>query len=166
VLGTTHHTPECAIAVIRVWLLIEGRAAYPRRSRLLIEADCGGPNGNRCWLWRFGLEQLADELDLRITVTHLPTSASKWNPIEHRLFCFVSQNWAERPRVSYETALKFIRTTKTESGLRCRALLDFRHYATRIKITREQRAQINLQPRRVLSKWNCTIEPHATLGRK
>src|SRR5262249_52243250 len=116
VLGTTHQTPEFAIAVIRTWLLIEGRPAYPRRGRLLIEADCGGANGNRCWLWKFGLQQLADEFDLQITVTHLPTSASKWNPIEHRLFCLISQNWAGQPLVSDETALKFIRTTKTESG--------------------------------------------------
>ena len=162
VLGTTHQTPEFAIAVIRTWLLIEGRPAYPRRGRLLIEADCGGANGNRCWLWKFGLQQLADEFDLQITVTHLPTGASKWNPIEHRLFCFISQNWAGQPLISYETALKFIRTTKTENGLRCRALLDTRHYATGIKITREQKAQINLKPHRVLPKWNYTIEPHVT----
>ena len=162
VLGTTHQTPEFAIAVIRIWLLIEGRPAYPRRRRLLVEADCGGANGNRCWLWKFGLQQLADEFDMQITVTHLPTSASKWNPIEHRLFSEISKNWAGHPLVSYETALKFIRTTKTENGLRCRALLDTRHYATGIKITPEQKAQINLKPHRVLPKWNYTIEPHAT----
>lgn len=161
IIGTTHQTPEFVSAAIRTWWRREGRRAYPQRRRLLIEADCGGGNGNRCWLWKFGLQQLAAEGDLHITVTHLPTGASKWNPVEHRMFCFISQNWAGQPLVSYETALKFIRTTKTESGLRCRALLDNSDYATGMKITREQKAQINLKPHRVLPKWNYTIEPHA-----
>lgn len=166
VVGVSHQTPEFVIAAIRCWWLHEGRRAYPGQRRLLIEADCGGGNGNRCWLWKFGLQRLADEFDLRVTVTHLPTGASKWNPIEHRMFCFISQNWAGQPLVNYETALKFIRTTKTESGLRCRARLDSSYYATGVKITGEQKAQISLTPHRVLPKWNYTIEPHATSDRK
>jgi hypothetical protein len=162
VLGTTHQTPEFVIAAIRTWWLREGQWAYPQRRQLLIEADCGGGNGNRCWLWKSGLQQLADEFDLHITVTHLPTGASKWNPVEHRMFCFISRNWAGQPLVSYETVLKFIRTTKTKSGFRCRVLLDSSDYATGVKITPEQKAQINLKPHRVLPKWNYTIEPHAT----
>ena len=162
VLGTAHQTPAFAVAAIRIWWLREGQRAYPQRRQLLIEADCGGGNGNHCWLWKFGLQQLADEFDLRITVTHLPTGASKWNPVEHRMFCFISQNWAGQPLVSYETALKFIRTTKTESGFRCRAVLDAANYATGVKITPEQKNQINLKPHRILPKWNYTIEPHAT----
>lgn len=166
VVGTSHQTPEFVIAAVRRWWLREGRRAYPQQRRLLIEADCGGGNGHRCWLWKFGLQQLADEFDLQITVTHLPTGASKWNPVEHRMFCFISQNWAGQPLVSYETALKFIRTTKTESGFRCRAWLDSSSYATGVKITPEQKAQISLRPHRVLPKWNYTIEPHATSERK
>jgi hypothetical protein len=162
VLGTAHQTPAFVIAAIRMWWLREGQRAYPQRRQLLIEADCGGGNGNHCWLWKFGLQQLADEFDLRMTVTHLPTGASKWNPVEHRMFCFISQNWAGQPLVSYETALKFIRTTKTESGFRCRAVLDAANYATGVKITPEQKNQINLRPHRVLPKWNYTIEPHGT----
>jgi hypothetical protein len=166
VLGTTHQTPAFAIAAIRVWWLREGQWVYAQRRRLLIEADCGGANGHRCWLWKFGLQQLADEFNLQITVTHLPTGASKWNPIEHRMFCFISQNWAGQPLASYETALKFIRTTATSSGFRCRAILDTSDYATGVKITREQKAQVNLKPHRVLPKWNYVVEPHATLTRK
>lgn len=162
VLGTAHQTPAFVIAAIRMWWLREGQRAYPQRRQLLIEADCGGGNGNHCWLWKFGLQQLADEFDLRMTVTHLPTGASKWNPVEHRMFCFISQNWAGQPLISYETALKFIRTTKTESGFRCRAVLDAANYATGVKITPEQKNQINLRPHRVLPKWNYTIEPHGT----
>jgi hypothetical protein len=117
---------------------------------------------NRCWLWKFGLQQLADEFDLTITVTHLPTSASKWNPIEHRLFCHLEANWAGQPLVNYETIVKFIRTTRTETGLRVRAYLDKTAYPTGLKITAEQKAQTNLKPHHARPRWNYTIAPHTT----
>ena|SRR5271157_5394073 len=101
-----------------------------------------------------------------ITVTHYPAGASKWNPVEHRLFSPISLNWAGQPLESYETVLKFIRTTRTESGLRCRAWLDPRDYPTGLKITAEQKAEINLKPHRVLPNWNYTIEPHAVTRKK
>jgi hypothetical protein len=93
-------------------------------------------------------------------VTHYPTGASKWNPIEHRLFCRISSIWAGQPLVSYETVLKFIRTTKTETGLCCRAHLDRTAYETELKITPDQKEQINLRPHRTLPKYNYTIRPH------
>lgn len=164
VVGTSHQTPQFVIAAIRRWWLRQGRRRYGQQGRLLIEADCGGGNGNRCWLWKYGLQELADEFELKITVTHLPKGASKWNPIEHRMFCFISQNWAGQPLVSYETVLKYIRTTRTESGFGCQAWLDRTHYATGLKITPEQKAQINLKRHRVLPEWNYTIEPHTTIG--
>jgi len=160
VVGTSHQTPEFAIAAIRRWWLLRGRRHYAHPTQLLIEADCGGANGNDYWAWKWGLQRLADEFGLTITVTHLPTSASKWNPIEHRLFCFISKNWAGQPLVNYETVLKFIRTATTETGLRCRAYLDTTEYVTGRKISKLQRSQINLKPHRVLPKWNYTIEPH------
>lgn len=159
-LGTTHQTPEFAAAAIRRWWLKEGRQIYGHSRQLLVEADCGGANGSRCWRWKQGLQQLADEFGLTITVTHLPTSASKWNPIEHRLFCHIERNWAGQPLVSYETMLKFIRTTRTETGLSCRAYLDTTRYKTGLKITAEQKAQINIEPHHVLPQWNYTISPH------
>ncbi len=128
---------------------------------MLIQADGGGANGNRCWLWKWGLQQLADEFHLTITVTHYPTGCSKWNRIEHRLFSRISSNWAGQPLISYETVLKFIRTTTTEMGLRCRAHWDTAEYETGLKITPEQKAQINLQPHRILPKYNYTIRPHS-----
>ncbi len=166
IVGTSPQTPAFVIAAIRSWWRGSGRRVYAQQRQLLIEADCGGGNGNRRWLWKFGLQQVADEFDLHLTVTHLPTGASKWNPVEHRMFCFISQNWAGQPLVSHETAMKFIRTTKTESGFRCRAWLDNSDYATGRKITPEQKAQIKLKPHRVLPKWNYTIEPHAKSGKK
>jgi Rhodopirellula transposase DDE domain len=162
VVGSSHETPAFALAAIRAWWLAVGQPHHRGKKALLIQADGGGANGNRCWLWKFGLQQLADEFNLTITVTHYPTGASKWNPIEHRLFCRISSNWAGQPLISYETMLKFIRTTKTETGLRCRARLDTTEYETGLKITREQKEQINLQPHRFLPKYNYTIRPHTS----
>lgn len=159
-IGVSHQTADFAIRAIRTWWLKIGRGLYRHRKHLLIEADCGGANSNRSWLWKWGLQQLADEFGLSITVTHLPTGASKWNPIEHRMFCYISQNWAGQPLQTYETILKFIRTTKTETGFRCRAHCDTTRYTTGLKITKKQKAQVNLRWHRVLPKWNYTIEPH------
>jgi len=159
VVGTSHQTPEFAVAAIRKWWLKVGRRVYRDRKQWLIEADCGGANGNRCWRWKFGLQQLADESGLTITVTHLPTSASRWNPIEHKLFCHIERNWAGQPLVSFETVLKFIQTTRTNAGLCCRAHLDTTEYQTGLKLTAEQKTRINLKLHRVLPRWNYTIEP-------
>ncbi len=160
--GTSHETPAFAVAAIRSWWLEVGQHDYGGKNELLILADGGGANGNHCWLWKWGLQQLADEFNLTITVTHYPTGTSKWNPIEHRLFCRISSNWAGQPLLSFETVLKFIRTTRTETGLCCAARLDRREYETGLKITREQKEQINLQPHRTLPQYNYTIRPHTT----
>ena len=159
--GTSPQTPAFAIAAIRRWWLVRGRGMFPHAQELLIQADGGGANGYRSGLWHRGLHQVADEFGLMITVTHLPTGASKWNLIEHRLFAFISKNWAGHPLVSYETILKFIRTTKTQTGLQCQAYLDRKVYKTGLKITPDQKAQINMTRHRVLPKWNYTIKPHA-----
>jgi len=159
VIGTSHQTPEFAIAAIRLWWIKIGRFRYTGQPELLLEADGGNPNSSRSWRWKFGLQQLADEFGLSITVTHLPTGASKWNPVEHRLFSQISGNWSGQPLVSYETVLKFIRTTKTATGLRCLAYLDKTLYQTGLELTAEQKAQINLFPHRVLPEWNYTIKP-------
>lgn len=158
--GTTHETGAFAVSVIRRWWQTEGRVAYPHQTELLIQADSGGSNGYQNWAWKWELQRLADDTGLTITVTHYPTSASKWNWIEHRLFCHISANWAGEPLVSHETVLKFIRTTKTAQGLRCRAYLDRKDYKTNCTITRQQRRTIQFQPHRVLPHWNYTISPH------
>lgn len=161
--GVSHETAEFAVNVIRRWWDAEGRAAYPDATELLVQADAGGANGYRDWPWKWELQRLADETGLTIVVTHYPTSASKWNWIEHRLFNHISGNWAGEPLVSYETVLKFIRTTTTETGLCCTAYLDRKHYPTEVKVTPEQKATIRLVKHRVLPKWNYTIRPHAAL---
>jgi hypothetical protein len=163
VIGISHQTPEFAIAALGLWWRKIGRVRYAGRKELLIEADGGNPNSQRSWRWKFGLQQLADEFGLSITVTHLPPGASKWNPVEHRLFSQISGNWAGQPLISYETVLKFIRTTKTEKGLRCSAYLDRTDYQTGLELTPAQKAQINLIPHRVLPEWNYTIKPRNTV---
>jgi Rhodopirellula transposase DDE domain len=106
------------------------------------------------------LQQLADEFGLSVTVTHLPTGASKWNPVEHQLFSQISGNWAGKPLINYETVLKFIRTTKTDTGLCVRAYLDKTDYQTGLELTAEQKAQINLFLHHALPEWSYTINPH------
>ncbi len=160
VVGTSHETPAFAVAAIRRWWLEVGQPHDPGKQEVLILADGGGANGSHCWLWKGHLQQLANEFALTITVAHYPTGASKWNPIEHRLFCHISSNWAGQPLFSFETVLKFLRTPSTATGLRCRAQLDRTKYETGLKITREQKQQINLQPHRTRPQYNYTIRPH------
>ena len=160
VVGTSHETPEFAVAAIRRWWLVVGRRRYPKARRLLIQADGGGANGSRRWAWKVALQHLADEFDLIITVTHYPPGASKWNPIEHRMFSLISANWAGEPLVSYETVLKYLRTTRSEAGFHCRACLDTKPYPTGLKVKPEERARVRLRPRCVLPQWNYTIWPH------
>jgi hypothetical protein len=157
VIGTSHDTPAFAVAAIRSWWIQVGRKAYPGQRHLLIEADCGGSNGNRCRAWKARLRDLAGEFGLTITVTHYPTGASKWNPIEHRCFNLISGNWAGQPLESYETVLKSIRTTKSATGFRCRARLDKAVYATGIKIPSGEVASLRLEQHKVFPHWNYTI---------
>jgi Rhodopirellula transposase DDE domain len=158
VVGTSRETPQFAVAALRRWLLEEGWRRC-RRGRLAIEADCGGGNGSRSWGWKAGLQGLADEFGLAITVGHFPPSASKWNLIEHRLFSAISKNWAGQPLVSYEAVLKFIRGTTSATGLCCYACLDRRDYPAKVKVPPEEREAIQLQRHKVLPKWNYTIRP-------
>ena len=127
---------------------------------LLIEADSGGSNDYRKWEWKVALQALADETRLAITVTHFPPGASKWNPIDHRMFSLLSGNWAGVPLSSYETVLKFIRATRSSGGFRCRASLDRRQYEARHRVRPEEKAGVRLQRRKVLPQWNYTIKPH------
>jgi Rhodopirellula transposase DDE domain len=164
VVGTSHETPAFGVAAIRRWWLLIGRCRYPGARRLLIEADGGGANDARKWEWKAALQGLADEFGLTITVTHYPPGASKWNPIDHRMFSLISANWAGEPLVSYETILKYIRTTRSATGFHCRACLDTQEYPTQVKVSPEEKASIRLKPRGILPKWNYTIRPHKHPG--
>ena len=158
--GTCAATPAFAVASVRDWWQQTGSRRYPQAGHLLIEADAGGCNGHRPRLWKYGLQQLANETGLEITVCHYPTGASKWNPIEHRLFSQISRNWAGLPLKSYELILATIRSTTTEKGLKVEAVLDTRIYEKGIKVTDKQMETINLKRQRLCPNLNYTITPN------
>ena len=159
--GTSRNTPVFAVESIRQWWLREGRRRYPEASRLLILADNGGSNGANSHLWKHALqEKLVDPFGLCVTVGHYPTGASKWNPIEHRLFSEISKQWAGQPLADYPTVLRLIRTTHTRSGLAVTCALDTKRYPTGIKLTSEQRSAISLYHHPVLPAWNYTLLPN------
>lgn len=159
--GTSRNTPAFAAASIGQWWQREGRHRYPHTSRLLILADNGGSNGSDTYLWKHALqEKLADRFGLFVTVGHYPTGASKWNPIEHRLFSEISKRWAGQPLVDYPTVLRLVRETRTSTGLTVSCSLDEQNYPKGIKLTPAQFKQISLYKHPVLPQWNYTILPN------
>lgn len=163
VVGTSHDTPTFAVACIRRWWLAVGRHRYPGAKRLLVEADSGGSNDYRKWEWKVALQDMADEFGLVITVTHYPPGASKWNPIDHRMFSLISGNWKGEPLTSYEVMLKHIRRTRSAEGFHCRACLDTREYPQRGRVSPEDKARVRLRRRKVLPQWNYSLFPHGRL---
>ena len=159
--GISHETAEFAVESLRRWWRWVGRREYPQARRLLLCADGGGSNGSRKLAWKYHLQELAEELGLEITVCHYPPGTSKWNRVEHRLFSFISINWAGEPLVDYQTILSLIRSTKTETGLRVRAKLDCHYYRTGEKITKQDMKRVNLQPHDKFPTWNYTILPRS-----
>jgi Rhodopirellula transposase DDE domain len=159
VVGTSSETAAFVANALSTWWAAEGRRCHPQSKHWFVEADCGGGNNPRVWAWKWELQQLANRWDVTITVAHYPPGASKWNPIEHRLFSHISHNWQGEPLRDYDTMLNFIRHTTTETGLRCRAVLDSRQYPTKVQITAEQKQQIRLKKSKVLPQWNYTIFP-------
>ena len=158
--GTSHDTSDFAVESIEKWWRYDGRRRYPQADHLLILADAGGSSSPRRRAWRYALQtKLCNRHHLSVTVTHFPTGASKWNPIEHRLFSEISKNWAGEPLTSYETILNHIRTTKTTKGLRVKAYLVDKQYPTGVKISDQQMEQLVLEKHETLSKWNYTLRP-------
>jgi hypothetical protein len=160
VVGTTRETPAFAVDAITLWWKNYGEKRYDRAKELLILADCGGGNSARARGWKFHLQQkLVNPYGLAVTVSHFPPGASKWNPIEHRLFCQISKNWAGQPLRNYPTALNYIRTTTTSTGLKVRARLLPRKYEKGEKISARQMQQVALTRHKVLPMWNYTLRP-------
>ncbi len=157
--GTSIDTAEFAIDAIEAWWLSEGSHRYDGAKELAILADGGGSNGSTNRLWKHGLHQLAERHGLTVTVAHYPPGASKWNPIEHRLFSEVSKNWAGRPLDSYETVLNYIRTTKTKTGLEVGAHLLDRHYEKGVKIADAQMRDLCITWHESLPRWNYALSP-------
>jgi hypothetical protein len=159
-IGTSYDTPAFAVDCIERWWRTEGKKRYPRAPGLLILADNGGGNGSTSRVWKRDLqEKLCDRHGLSVTVCHYPPGTSKWNPIEHRLFSEITKNWAGRPLDTYETILKYTRTTTTKTGLKVSARLIRKPYKKGQTVTDKRMKQLHLDKHTVLPKWNYTLYP-------
>ena len=158
-LGITHDTAEFAVNSIRTWHHRIGCVRYPDMRELMINADCGGSNGARVRLWKLELQKLADEIRLPIKVCHYPPGTSKWNKIEHRMFCHITQNWRGHPLTSVATMIELIGATTTKAGLKVECELDARHYEKGIKVTDAQMAALDIRGDTFHPEWNYTVMP-------
>ncbi len=157
--GTDHDTAEFAMETIRRWWLQMGSKSYPGAREVLILADGGGSNGSRTKLWKMALQKLADETGIAISVCHFPPGTSKWNKIEHRMFCHITENWRGKPLVSHEVIVNLIGNTTTQKGLRIRAELDRQTYPTGIKIADADLAELMIEKSEFHGEWNYRISP-------
>jgi hypothetical protein len=157
--GITHDTAEFAVATIRTWFERIGRARYPNARELTITADCGGSNGVRLRLWKVELQKLADETNLTIKVRHYPPGTSKWNKIEHRLFCRITQNWRGRPLTDHAAIIELIAATTTKTGLKVESALDTRIYEKGIKISNAEMKRLDIRGDAFHPDWNYAVIP-------
>jgi len=157
--GTDHDTPAFAVQTIRTWWQRMGRLRYPSASSLLVTADGGGSNSSRARLWKREMQRLADDLGFPISVCHLPPGTSKWNKIEHRMFCHITENWRGRPLVSHEVIVNLIGSTTTQAGLTIHAALDPARYPLGVQVSDDELGQLNIQHADFHGEWNYTIAP-------
>jgi transposase len=159
--GTDHDTAEFAMETIRRWWRQMGSKSYPGAGELLILADGGGSNGSRTKLWKMVLQKLADETGIAISVCHFPPGTSKWNKIEHRMFCHITENWRGKPLVSHEVIVNLLGNTTTQKGLKIRAELDRQTYPTGIKIAKADLAELMIEKSEFHGEWNYRISPRS-----
>jgi hypothetical protein len=162
--GTDHDTARFAAQTILKWWKEMGQARYPGATELMITADGGGSNSSRCRLWKIALQELADATGLTLNVCHFPPGTSKWNKIEHRLFCHVTQNWRGKPLVSHDLIVKLIGNTTTATGLKVKAALDTDRYESGIKVSDDELAAVHIQRDEFHGEWNYSILPKAKIG--
>jgi len=156
--GISSDTAQFAVNSIRTWWYEMGEAIYGDTSEILITADGGGSNSSRSRLWKVELQKLANEIRKNIHVCHFPPGTSKWNKIEHKMFCFITQNWRGKPLISRQTVVQLIANTTTKSGLIIKAALDENDYQTGIKVTDEELAKVNLKKYKFRGEWNYSIK--------
>jgi len=157
--GCDHDTPAFAVASIRRWWQAMGRRAYADAEELFITADAGGSNGYRSRSWKHELQKFADETGLRIRVSHFPPGTSKWNKIEHRLFCHITRNWRGKALCTFESIVDLIGNTRTEAGLRVKAKLDKRLYPTGALVSKQQMKALSLHRDAFQGDWNYELHP-------
>jgi hypothetical protein len=155
--GISHDTAEFAVAAIRRWWDNLGHKRYGRAKRMLVTADSGGSNSSRCRLWKVELQKWADETGLIIEVCHYPPGTSKWNKIEHRVFCHITRNWRGVPLETLEVVVESIGATTTEAGLEVHAWLDESQYEKGRKVSDEELAACNIKRSTYHGEWNYEI---------
>ncbi len=156
--GIDHDTAQFATATVGRWHEM-GSGVYPQAEELLVTADGGGSNSSRSRLWKVALQGLANDTGLRISVCHFPPGTSKWNKIEHRMFCHITQKWRGRPLVSRAVIVSLIGNTRTKTGLHIQAELDTVAYPAGIKVTDQQLAAVRIKRDEFHGEWNYTISP-------
>ena len=161
--GISNDTAQFAVNSIRCWLDVMGRERYPDMNQLMITADGGGSNGSRVRLFKIELQKLADETGLTLKVCHYPPGTSKWNKIEHRLFCHITQTWRGKPLTSREAVVELIASTTTKTGLTVRCELDTRDYPKGIKVSDADMATLNIKGDIFHPEWNYTISPRSVI---
>lgn len=157
--GVSHDTAEFAVAAIRRWWTRMGKKRYPRGKRLLITADSGGSNSPRTRLWRWALQQFANETGLKLELCHYPPGTSKWNRIEHRLFCHITRNWQGVPLETHEIVVNLIGATTSKTGLEVHAWLDQKRYEKSKKVTESELTEVQIQRNDFHGEWNYQILP-------
>ncbi len=162
--GISSDTAEFAVEAIRRWWYELGEQQYSCSSRLLITADSGGSNGHRNRLWKLELQRLADEIGMEIEVCHYPPGTSKWNKIEHRLFCHITRNWRGVPLETHQVVVNLIGSTRTKEGLDVHCWLDSQTYRTGRKVTDEELSRVQLKRKEFHGDWNYAIQPRKELA--
>jgi hypothetical protein len=157
--GVDHDTPEFAVESIARWWRYMGKRVYPEVKELLITADGGGSNAARSRLWKAELQRFADRTGITISVSHFPPGTSKWNKIEHRLFCHITENWRGRPLVDHETIVQLIGSVRTTTGLTVKAKLDTRAYPIGVKVSDAEMDALLVTHEHFHGEWNYTVHP-------
>jgi hypothetical protein len=157
--GLSSDTAEFAVGSLKRWWELVGSKYYNDSKRLLITADCGGSNGYKVYLWKVKVQELANQINKKITVLHFPPGTSKWNKIEHRLFSFISKNRRGKPLINTAVIISLISGTKTDTGLTVECVLDNNTYKTQVKVSEEEYSAINIKRHTFHGEWNYTISP-------
>lgn len=158
--GTSHDTSEFAVESISCWWGAIGKHTFAGAKKLFITCDCGGSNGYRTKMWKYQLQQFSNQTHLEIHVSHFPPGTSKWNKVEHRLFCYITKNWQGKPLIDVQTAIDLIGSTRTNAGLKVICVRDDTEYELAKKVSDADFATINLQRILPLEAWNYCIRPH------
>ena len=157
--GTSHDTSEFAVESISRWWEVVGKHTFPNRGRIYITCDSGGSNGCRVRMWKYQLQEFANRVGLEIEVSHFPRGTSKWNKVEHRLFCYISANWKGKPLVDVQTAVDLIGSTKTTTGLEVICVRDDTEYKLARKVSDEEFGTISIVKIPPFESWNYKITP-------